>query len=133
MPKKSKIQLPPLKLSKETLGQRIARLRKEKGYTQTELANKIGITQKLVSDYELDRIRPYPEMAIRFALSFDISTDELLGVKKTKNDGGKPNLKIQQRIKKIEELPTSQQKALLKTIDTFIENIQLKKEIQKNK
>lgn len=32
----------------------------------------------------------------------------------------KPNLKIQKRMKKIDELPESQQKALLRTIDTFL-------------
>jgi DNA-binding XRE family transcriptional regulator len=36
----------------ETLGRRIARLRKERGYTQVELAEKIGIIQVLISDYE---------------------------------------------------------------------------------
>jgi len=45
MPRVSKFKLAPLQLGKETLGERIARLRKEKGYTQVELAQKIGINQ----------------------------------------------------------------------------------------
>ena len=85
MPQVSKYKLPPLKLGKETLGQRIARLRKERGYTQIELAKKIGITQVLVSDYERERLRPHYEMIIRFALALGVTTDELLGLKTSKN------------------------------------------------
>lgn len=36
------------------MGQCLARLRKERGYTQVDLAKKIGIIQTLISDYELD-------------------------------------------------------------------------------
>jgi ribosome-binding protein aMBF1 (putative translation factor) len=43
MPKVSKLKLPPLDLGEETLGQRIARLRKGRGISQVELAGKIGI------------------------------------------------------------------------------------------
>ena len=112
--------MPPLNLSKETLGQRIARLRKEKGYTQDELAGRIGIIRELISNYERERIRPNYEMVIRLAIAFEVTTDELLGLKSTKKNGGKPNLKIQRRMKQIEALPPSQQKALLKTIDAVI-------------
>jgi len=120
MPRKSKLELPPIDLGPETLGQRIARIRKEKGYTQVELAEKMGFIQALISDYELDKLRPYYDVIIRFATALDISTDELLGVKLSDYKEEKPDLKIVRRIKKIQNLPPSQQKTLLKTIDTFI-------------
>jgi transcriptional regulator with XRE-family HTH domain len=128
MPKKSKLKLLPLDLETETLGERLVRLRKERGFTQVELAKKIGITQVLVSDYERERLRPHYEMIIRLAQALEVTTDQLLGVKLSKNSSSKPNLKLIQRLKKIEALPAGQQKALLKTIDTFIENFQLKKQ-----
>jgi transcriptional regulator with XRE-family HTH domain len=74
MPRKSKLKLPPIDLGSESLGQRIARLRKEKGYTQVELAKKMGIVRVLVSDYERERIRPHYEMIIRLALALDVTT-----------------------------------------------------------
>ncbi|MCP3921720.1 MAG: helix-turn-helix transcriptional regulator, partial [Desulfobacterales bacterium] len=66
MPQKSKYKLktPP---SQEPLGERLARLRKEQGHTQIELAEKIGITQVLVSNYERNRLRPNYDMIISFA------------------------------------------------------------------
>lgn len=120
MPKKSKLKLPPIDLGDETLGQRLARLRKEKGYTQTEIADKMGITQKLISDYELDKLRPHPEMTVRFALAYGVTTDEILGLQATKPADKKSSPKVLRRLKKIEALPLSQQKFILKTIDSLI-------------
>ena len=37
------------------------------GYTQVELAERIGIIQALVSDYERDKLRLNAEMLVRFA------------------------------------------------------------------
>lgn len=120
MPQKSKLKFPPLDLGDETLGKRLTRLRKERGLTQIDLAKKIGITQVLVSDYERERLRPHYEMIIRLAMALKVTTDELLGVKPSKAGVDRPNLKLIQRLKKIEALPAAQQKALLKTIDTFL-------------
>ena len=118
------IKLPPIVKGKETLGQRITRLRKEKGYTQAELAEKTGSIQRVISDYERDKLRPHPDMIISFAFALEVTADELLGIKATKNEGDSPSLRITQRIKKIEGLPPAQQKTLLKTIDTFIKAAQ---------
>jgi hypothetical protein len=70
---------------------------------------------------------PYPksfswvEMAVRFALALEVSTDELLGLAGMKTARGKkPSRKILRRMEQIEKLPAAQQALLLKTIDTFI-------------
>jgi transcriptional regulator with XRE-family HTH domain len=120
MPRVSRLELPPLNLGKETIGQRIARLRKERGYTQAELAEKTGIIQALISDYERDKLRLHSEMVVRFAQALEVSTDELLGLSSKRKNGDKVSLRLLRRTKKIEELPPSQQKTLLKTIDTFL-------------
>jgi len=120
MPQKSKYTLKTLKLSEETLGERFARLRKEKGYTQVELANKIGIIQVLISSYERNRLRPKYEMIISFAQALGLTTDELFGLKNPKKTAKKSRLKVLRRLNNIEKLPPSQQRALLQTIDNFL-------------
>lgn len=103
-----------------SLGQRIARFRKERGFTQVEVAKKIGLSQVLVSDYERERLRPTPDTIIKSVQFLLVTTDELLGVKDTPPAGSKLSLKTIRRLKRIEELPASQQKTLFKTIDTFL-------------
>lgn len=127
MAKKSTLKLPPIDLGDETIGQRIARLRKERGYSQQALAKKMGLIRVLVSDYEKGRIRPHPEMVARFALAFGITTDELIGLKPSEGNGKKPNLSIQKRIRKLEELPPAKQRVIFQTIDTFIRGVEAKK------
>ena len=102
------------------MGQRLARIRKERGYTQVELAKKIGIIQTLVSDYETDRLRLSAEMAVRFALALDISTDALLHPKAKKTKGRKPSLKVMRRMEEIEKLPPRQQSFVLTALDSIL-------------
>lgn len=42
----------------ETLGQYIKRLRIEAGMTQTDLADRVGISRNAISDYERDNYSP---------------------------------------------------------------------------
>lgn len=82
----------------------------------------MGIIQNLISDYEHDKLRLHGEMVIRFAQALEVTTDDILGTTASKGNGGngKLSLRLLRRLKKIEELPQSQQKTLLKTIDTFL-------------
>jgi transcriptional regulator with XRE-family HTH domain len=121
MPRKRTLKLAPLDYGDETVGQRLARIRKEHGYTQVELAKKIGIIQTLVSDYETDRLRLSAEMAVRFALAIDVSTDELLSPKaKNKSAAKKPSLKIMRRIEEIAKLPPRRQAFVLTALDSIL-------------
>jgi transcriptional regulator with XRE-family HTH domain len=124
MPQKSKYKLKKYTFSNEALSERLARLRKEKGYTQIKLAKKIGITQALISAYERGRLRPNYEIIISFAQALEVTTDELLGLKVPKVSTKKPSLKILRRLNKIEQLPPSQQRVLLQTIDNFLKGVE---------
>lgn len=110
--------------AQETIGQRLARLRKERGWTQVELAERLGIIQSLISDYERDRLRMNPAMVVRFAAALEITTDELLqpGAARTPLRR-KPSLRVLRRLERIERLPPHQQNTLLKTIDGFLKGV----------
>jgi transcriptional regulator with XRE-family HTH domain len=125
MPKASRLKLAPLPPSEETPGERLARIRRERGFTQREMAEKTGLIQTLVSDYERGKLRLNADMIVRFAAALEVSTDELLqpgGTKATR----KPSRKVLRRLEQIEALPERQQITLLRTIDTFLENAALK-------
>lgn len=121
MPRVSRLKLPPLPV-KESIGERVGRIRKDRGFTQVELAEKIGVIQSIVSAIERDVLKLSAEMAIRFALALEVSTDDLLmPAKRNGSQGKKPSRKILRRLEKIETLPRTQQTAVLKTIDNALE------------
>jgi len=53
-------------------------LRKKHGYTQVEVAKKIGITQKSVSLYERNLNTPSAKNLVKLSKLFGITVDELL-------------------------------------------------------
>ena len=64
---------------KETMGQIIKRLRKERGFTQEELAEQVGVTFQAVSKWENDNGMPDISQIIPLATVFNVSTDVLFG------------------------------------------------------
>ena len=67
------------------MGQIIKRLRKERGFTQEELAEQIGVTFQAVSKWENDTGMPDISQVIPLATVFDVSTDVLFGLYGTNN------------------------------------------------
>ena len=68
-------------MKKETFGNMVAVLRKEKGMTQLELAEKMGVTDKAVSKWERDLSFPDVSSIPKLAEILGISVDELMQVK----------------------------------------------------
>jgi transcriptional regulator with XRE-family HTH domain len=120
MPKRATISKPPLDYGAETIGQRLARLRKQRGYTQVELAERIGTRQALITAYETDRRALSAEMAVRFAVALEVSTDELLHPNVKKKSSAKPSLKVMRRMEQIEKLPESKQSFILSALDSML-------------
>lgn len=109
----------------ETIAERVARMRKEKGITQAEMAELLGVSQSVVSDYERGALRLHGELIVRVAEILSVSADELLGLAETgsaqKRKGTAPkNRRLLRRIEQIETLPKRDQEALLRTIDAFL-------------
>jgi transcriptional regulator with XRE-family HTH domain len=106
--------------AKETIGQRLARLRRERGITQVELAEKLGLAQPHISDYEHDAVRLNGQVLIQLNRILGVSVDELLGVEKPRPTGPIRNRRLLRRLQDLERLPRRDQQALLRTIDAFL-------------
>ena len=65
----------------QTLGKRIAGCRKRLGLTQDQLAEKLGVTAQAVSKWENDQSCPDITMLPRLSAIFEVSSDELLGIR----------------------------------------------------
>ena len=104
----------------ESFGERLARLRKERGFTQVELAERVELIQAVISDYERGKLRPYADIAARFASALEVSTDELLGLETPAKRAAPLNRRFLRRLQAVDQLPKRDQEALLRTIDAFL-------------
>lgn len=64
----------------ETMGQIIKKLRKERGFTQEELAEQLGVTFQAVSKWENGTGMPDISQIVPLATVFGVSTDVLFGM-----------------------------------------------------
>lgn len=68
-------------MEQQSMGKRIMQLRKEKGYTQEQLAEMMGVSAQAVSKWENDVSCPDISILPQLAEKLGVTTDELLGVK----------------------------------------------------
>ena len=104
------------------IGARLAQLRKDKGITQGEMAELLGVSHPMVSDYERGELRLHGELILQIAGILKVSADEILGLKtdKKKGNGASKNRRLARRLQAIDQLPKRDQAALLRTIDAFL-------------
>ena len=68
------------------IGKFIAELRKEQGLSQTQLGEKIGVTNKTVSRWETGTYLPPADMLLSLSESFGVSINEILCGKRLKDE-----------------------------------------------
>lgn len=104
----------------KAISRRLGEIRRSRGLTQAELAVKLGLNQPLVSQYERGDIRMHASLVAAFAKALHVSTDELLGLQPSKQNGLPKDRRFLRRLEKIETLSRRDKQALLRTIDRFL-------------
>lgn len=61
------------------LGENIYTLRKEKGFSQEKLAEKVNVTRQTISNWELGSTYPNPEQLMSLSQTLNTSIDVLVG------------------------------------------------------
>lgn len=106
----------------KSFGARLAKLRKEAGVTQVQLAALLGYSQQQIASFECGR-RRIPLSAIPDLLdALGVSFETLLGVEpqpKKRRKRGPPS-KLEQQMERISRLPRSEQRFVSKMIETAL-------------
>ena len=105
------------------VGKRIVELRKLNNWSQTDLANKTGISQVMVGKYERGDAAPSIEVAKKIADAFEVSLDYLVG----EGINAAFDKKTVQRLQDILSLDKETQQVLFRLIDTVIRDTKAKK------
>jgi transcriptional regulator with XRE-family HTH domain len=116
MPRKRKTPTP----ADETFGQRLARLRKARGFSQTELGELLGVSQRVMTYYECQSERPPAYLLPRLAEALAVTVDELLGVHPVKETPAPRNTRLWRKLRDVEKLPPGDRKAVLKFVDALL-------------
>lgn len=89
--------------------------------TQAEVAEKVGLSQTLVSDYEVGRLRMHAGLVVAFAKALDATADDILGRLGAEADSSEPSdRRFVRRLPKIARLPEREKRHLLGTIDAVL-------------
>jgi transcriptional regulator with XRE-family HTH domain len=120
MPQPPKNSPPPLPTIESNVGAQIARIRKDQGLSQEALAEVMGISRKRVVDYETGRIHLNDEMIVRFAVTLNVSADQLLGLKPPKKSLDEPMLRLTRRLRELSNLPEDKKRAIFTILDDLI-------------
>lgn len=118
MPRLGKYVTP---VDEQTIAKRLRALRKARGLTQAEIADRLGIPQTLLSEYERGTVRLHGAMVAALSKTLRVSSDELLGLKPLKDNGSFKDRRFFRRLQRIERLPKRAKQTLLKTIDLYLE------------
>jgi len=111
-------------VDEKTIGKRLRELRKARGLTQVEVAEKLGIQQALLSAYELGQVRIHGALVAAFASLFKVSADQILGLKDIKGNGAVHDRRFLRRLERIEKLPRRAKQTILGTIDTYLAGLE---------
>ena len=85
------------------LNEKIKSLRKQRGFTQEELAIRLNVVRQTISKWEKGLSVPDAEMLIKIAELFEISTSELLGGNFQSNANKMEQNEISQQLARINE------------------------------
>jgi transcriptional regulator with XRE-family HTH domain len=111
---------PPTKEAPE-FGKRLSALRKARGWTQSDMAQRLDTTIKMVAYFEREATNPTQKTLQKLSEVFEISSAELLGQEeyKKQNKPG-PASKLEQLTAELSRLPRSKQKVIVDMLEGFL-------------
>src|ERR1700752_5285117 len=104
-------------------GRRLAALRRQKGLSQRELAERLDTTQKTVDYYERRAVNPTLDLVERVAAALEVPAAELIGdgaapMRLSKKAG--PTGKVQKVFEDVSRLPRRQQEKIVEFVSAFV-------------
>jgi transcriptional regulator with XRE-family HTH domain len=101
---------------------KISLLRKEKNWSQSELAQIIEASREIIGKYERGENLPSIEMVAKMAKAFGVTVDYLIG----EGENAAFDKEIIERINDIQKMDDSTKSVLFNVIDTYIQNFKTK-------
>lgn len=104
------------------IGSKISTLRKQKNWSQGDLAQKIDASREIIGKYERNENLPSIEMVAKMAKAFEVTVDFLIG----EGENATFDKETVERINDIQKMDPDTRSILFNVIDTYIQNFKTK-------
>lgn len=108
------------------IGEQIKNLRKERGWSQADLALKVNGDAGQISRYENGKITPSVEAIVKFAELFDVSVDYLLVEDAPRRPFRQTHDELGARLADLDQLSDADRAALLHILDGLLANTKIR-------
>jgi len=115
------LEVPMKERTLKGFGKRLANVRRSQAMTQSELGEAVGVSKRVIAYYEQEDAQPPGALLIDLARALRVSTDQLLGIKVQKETTNPRTARLLKRLQKIEQLPPSDLRVVLKMIDGLLD------------
>lgn len=106
--------------TEETFGRRLARLRKDAGYSQRSLAAEIGISNLMVAYYEAQTDHPPAHLLTPIADALGLTVDQLLGRAPLTKRKAPQNERLIRQLRQVEKLPARARQSVIEHIEGLV-------------
>jgi transcriptional regulator with XRE-family HTH domain len=110
----------PMENDGKNIGKNIRALRLAKGWTQQDLADKLGCTQKTITAYECGTRYPTGDKIPLIAKVLDVSVAELYGQSWAKQARKPRSPKLWRKFEQLEELSDSDRRTIFRMIEGLL-------------
>ncbi len=104
---------------------KLKQLRQSKGWSQGQVAMKIGVDMQRISKYERGVLFPTTELALKLADLFEVSLDYMLRNEENMASNRIKNPDILKQLEEIDNLPEEKQKNVVALLEAFIKQQKL--------
>jgi transcriptional regulator with XRE-family HTH domain len=108
-----------------SFGKRLLEARKNKGFSQEDLAGQLGTKGPAIGRYERDEMKPSIDVAAKIASILDVSLDWLVGHTDMELDG-----KMLERIQEVTQMKDKDREHVFAMLDAFIKQTKLQNVLQ---
>lgn len=116
-------RMPKQKEPKTVFGARLIATRRQRGFTQIQLAQAIGSTQRAISYYEAEGGNPDLNVVIKIAQVLGTTADDLLGLTNSTDDRTLAETtderRLWRRFRQLLALPEKDRRAVLRMLDSL--------------
>ena len=105
-------------------GSRLAALRKQRAWSQRDLAGKCALSHRMIAYYEAQGGEPPAHVIVQLCKALEVSADELLGLTPTPTVNPQ-DIRLRRRLLKVQEFDNKDRKVVTDMIDALEAKTQL--------